>query len=325
VPFLGWLVVRFHSFTVWTAANPGIPHGGVVGESKFDILSQLPAHWTVPSALLHSAAFLDRLKWFEQIILERGWAFPLVLKPDVGQRGAGVKLVRTLDDVAVYLLMQPAQIIVQTYHPGPFEAGVFYIRIPGETHGHIFSITDKKFPVLVGDGQSTIEQLIWSHPRFRMQAETFLARHRQQQDRVLSIGESLQLAIAGNHCQGTLFLDGAALITPELERCFDDIAKQFHGFYFGRFDVRYSDVNAFKAGKDINIVELNGVTSESTNLYDPNRSLVSAYRVLFQQWSRLFRIGDANRRLGHRPTPLTTLVRLICSHFRSRPATMLAD
>jgi hypothetical protein len=89
--------------------------------------------------------------------------------------------------------------------------------------------------------------------------------------------------------------------------------------------MRYSDVDAFKAGKDIAIVELNGVTSESTNLYDPRRSLFSAYRILFEQWAILFRIGEANRRLGFRPTPLMTLVRLMSEHFFERRPSIAAD
>lgn len=325
LPWIGWLMVRYRSVTVWTAANPGIPDGGVVGESKFDILSCLPEDCVTPSALIPRDDEVRRLERVREIIQEKAWEFPLILKPDVGQRGAGVKLARTMTDVAIYLKSQPGAIIVQTYHPGPFEAGVFYVRIPGEKSGRIFSITDKKFPVIVGDGRSTLEQLIWAHPRFRMQAQTFLARHEKDIDRVLAAGESFRLAVAGNHCQGTLFLDGSHLITPDLERRFDEIARHFDGFFFGRFDVRYSDVDAFKAGKDLGIVELNGVTSESTNIYDPNRSLLAAYRTLCQQWSLLFQIGDANRRLGQRPTSLWTLSKLIWLHLWSNPSTALAD
>jgi hypothetical protein len=122
-----------------------------------------------------------------------------------------------------------------------------------------------------------------------------------------------------------MFMDGAHLITPELERRVDEIANQFEGFFFGRFDARYADVDAFKAGRDLAIVELNGVTSESTNLYDPRRSLFWAYRILFQQWSLLFRIGDANRSLGRRPTSLWNLTKLLCSHAQSGPVIALAD
>jgi hypothetical protein len=158
-----------------------------------------------------------------------------------------------------------------------------------------------------------------------MQASTFLARHGDQANRILPAGKSLRLAVAGNHCQGTMFLDGAHLWTPALERRFDHIAKQFGGFFFGRFDVRYSNLEAFKAGRDLAIVELNGVTSESTNLYDPGHSLLSAYRILFRQWSLLFQVGDANRRLGHAPTSFSTLITLLWTHLRRSPVMMLAD
>jgi membrane protein DedA with SNARE-associated domain len=325
VPWIGWLMLRYRSLTVWTAANPGMPQGGVVGESKFDILSQLHQEWVVPSALLMPGDGPSRRQRFQEIMKSKGWLFPLILKPDVGQRGAGLKLARCLADVADYLATEPAAVIVQAYHPGPYEAGIFYVRVPGEPVGRIFSVTDKQFPVLVGDGHSTVEQLIWRHPRFRMQARTFLTRHKADSDHVLAAGEPFRLAVAGNHCQGTLFRDGAHLITPELERRIDVIARQFGGFCFGRFDVRYRNEDVFKAGRDLAIVELNGVTSESTNIYDPGRSIFAAYRTLYAQWSLLFQIGDAQRRLGHPPATLLELIGLIAKHLTQKPATSLAD
>jgi membrane protein DedA with SNARE-associated domain len=300
VPWLLWLSVRYRGLMTWTAANPGIPSGGVVGESKYAILGQLPERWIVPSLLVPPGATDDRIAVIEQTIKRRAWAWPLILKPDASQRGAGLKLAHDLVDVEKYLQAQPAAIVAQTYHPGPFEAGIFYYRLPGEASGRIFSITDKHFPVIVGDGRSTLENLIWRHPRYRMQAGTFLARHDGEKHRVLDAGERFRLAVAGNHCQGTMFRNGEHLITPELERTVDAIAKQFDGFFFGRFDVRYTDLERFKAGQDLAIVELNGVTSESTNIYDPTKSLAWAYRTLYRQWELLYRIGAANRQQGNR-------------------------
>ena len=311
VPWIAWLMVRYRSVTVWTAANPGIPHGGVVGESKYEILSKLPSQWRTPSALLESDAISNRLAKFDKICRDHQWSFPLVLKPDVGQRGDGVKIVHNEQDVARYLAERTSPIIVQTYHPGPFEAGVFYVRIPGDACGRIFSITDKRFPIVSGDGNSTIRELILAHHRYRFQKQVFFKRHASNLTQVLQSGEKFQLSHAGNHCQGTLFLDGSHLITTELENRFDEIARQFKGFFFGRFDVRYRSVEGFLAGEDLSIVELNGVTSESTNLYDPKHSLWQAYSILAEQWSLLFRIGDLNRRHGYKPTAFITLCRLI--------------
>ncbi len=325
-PWIAYLALRHRGLMTPTAANPGIsPHGGVVGESKFEILSKLPTEWIVPSALLPPGTRDERAVQLARVIAERGWSFPLILKPDAGQRGAGVRKVGDLESAARYLAEHPQPLLAQVYHPGPFEAGVFYYRLPGAARGRIFSITDKQFPLLIGDGVSTVEALIWRHPRLRMQAGTFLARLNGQARRVLAAGENLPLAVAGNHCQGTLFRDGSHLITPQLEAAIDAIARRFEGFYFGRFDVRYADVDPFRAGREFAILELNGVTSESTNLYDPDWSLLRAYRVLFQQWALLFAIGAENRRRGHRPSSLAQVIADVRLFYRDRQVSLLAD
>jgi membrane protein DedA with SNARE-associated domain len=325
LPWLAYLSLRYRGVLTWTAANPGIPQGGVVGESKHAILAQLPQGAVIPSFLVPPGEPGERLAHARAVIEDLGWSFPLILKPDAGQRGSGVRRAHDLVDVEKYLRRQPHAVIVQTYHPGPFEAGIFYYRLPGEEAGHIFSITDKVFPVLAGDGRSTLEELIWRHPRYRMQAHTFLTRHDAERGRVLAAGEPFALALAGNHCQGTMFRDGAHLVTPELERTVDAIAQHFRGFCIGRFDVRYTDAGAFQAGRDLAVVELNGVTSESTNLYDPSWSLFAAYCTLFRQWSLLYRIGYANRQRGHASTGILELLRLIFSYCGRRQPQFLQE
>jgi membrane protein DedA with SNARE-associated domain len=326
IPWIGWLAVRHRGLATATAANPGIrPHGGVVGESKYDILTKLPAGWIVPSGRIPPGLPGERLARLAELMAGRGWTFPLILKPDAGQRGAGLRLVRDTEAAAGYLEAHPQTLLAQTYHPGPFEAGIFYYRMPDEPRGRIFSITDKHFPHVLGDGESTVETLIWRHPRLRMQADTFLARLNGRSQAVLAPGERLPLAIAGNHCQGTMFRDGAHLITAALEQAVDEIARQFDGFFFGRFDVRYGDVDEFRAGRGFAIVELNGVTSESTNLYDPNWSLLRAYGVLFRQWRLLFAIGEQNRRRGHRPSSIGQVLADARAFYRERQVSLIAD
>ena len=193
-----------------------MPDGGLVGESKFDILAKLPQDAVIPSARIARAAVDDRVSTLRAVADASDWSLPFVLKPDVGQRGVGVRLARSWDDARAYLAAVGDAVLAQPYHAGPFEAGIFYYRMPGATRGRIFSITDKKFPVLVGDGHSTIETLIWTHPRYRLQADTFAARHNDVFTCVLDEGERFPLAIAGNHCQGTTFRDGRSL--PRIAR-----------------------------------------------------------------------------------------------------------
>ena len=309
-----WLAVRFRGINTMTAANPGMPDGGTVGESKSDILRTLPPDVTIPFAVMPPGGATDRTAQLAAHVLAAGWRFPLILKPDVGQRGVGVRLVRDHQDALAYFGERSDAVVAQPYHPGPFEAGIFYYRMPGASNGRIFSITDKHFPFVVGDGVSSLEDLIWRHPRIRLQADTFLMRHTDAHDRVLDRGERLQLTIAGNHAQGTTFVDGRHLLTPALEARVDAIARSIDGFFIGRFDVRYSDVDAFMAGRDLAIVELNGATSESTNIYDPGTTLWSAYRQLFEQWRLVFAIGAENRRRGAAVTSIARLAELVRDH-----------
>ena len=314
-PILPWILLKslWENFMMVTVANPGIAFGGFVGESKHQILTAIRGPQVLPHVLLRPGDDLPPL------------TYPVILKPDAGQRGAGVKLVRSPRQAMKYLAHATGPVIAQTFHPGPFEAGVFYYRLPGEPTGHIFSVTDKVFPQVIGNGISSLKELILHHPRYRMQFPTFASRHRDNLGRVPAAGEQVKLALAGNHCQGTMFRDGAHLITPQLERAIDAIARRFDGFCFGRFDVRYSDPEAFKAGQDLAVVELNGITSESTNIYDPSRSLVWAYRTLIRQWEILFEIGRRNRRLGCRPATPWSLLKTIIAFYRTRDTRLISD
>ena len=113
-------------------------------------------------------------------------------------------------------------------------------------------------------------------------------------------------------------MDGGWIKTPELETRIDEISRSFEGFYFGRFDIRTPSVEDFKAGRNFKIVELNGVTSEATHIYDPRNSLMDAYRVLFEQWRLAFEIGAKNRERGVKTSTLRELFRVLAD-YSSRP------
>ena len=320
-----WLAMRHGGYRTITAANPGIPDGGVVGESKFGILQRLPQACTIPFDVIEPGSLAARIATLQQLMKTRDWCFPLVLKPDIGQRGTGVRLARQESDAVAYLERLKDRVLVQPYHPGPYEAGIFYYRRPGAPRGRVLAITDKHFPAVVGDGHSTLEDLVWSHPRYRMQARTFLTRLGDRSQDVPAAGERVFLAIAGNHAQGTMFKDGRHLLTPALEQAVDAIARQYRGFFVGRFDVRYTDAEAFMAGRDLSIVELNGATAECTNIYDPDRSLLAAYRALFLQWRLVFEIGAANRRAGRPASSTRRLLELIRQHLHGDTPFAVSD
>jgi len=312
--YLVYLMVKYRSFTVFTAANPGIVAGGFVGESKIAILEALRSSPSfVARAHLVEASLSDaaKLQAAETFMSDEGLAYPIVLKPDNGQRGSGVVIVRSIDELRSRVRQLTIDTMIQEYIDGP-EFGVFYYRYPGESHGHIFSITEKELPAVTGDGRRTLETLILEDQRAVCAARLYLDRHKPQLTRVPQDGERLALAELGTHCRGAMFLDGSSLLTRELERTFDEIAHGFDGFFFGRFDVRATGgITEFRQGRGFKIIELNGVTSEATHIYDPATSLLAAYRVLMRQWNIAFAIGDENHKRGYAPASAQQLFRLM--------------
>ena len=310
--YVAGLMLRHRSLTVFTAANPDIPGGGFIGESKFDILRSLSgnASRVARAALVPGDTTIDR-----QLSIARGFmermrlTFPVVVKPDQGQRGWGVAIAHSEAELESRIADLRGDLIIQEYVAG-LEFGVFYYRHPGEKRGRIFSITEKRFPSVHGDGQSTLEELILADDRAVCLQHLHRRVHRAHLSRVPGPGESVPLVEIGSHCRGSLFLDASCLITPALEGAFDAVAQSFGGFYFGRFDVRTPSIEAFTETAEFRILELNGVTSESTNIYDPRNGVWTAYRVLAAQWKLAFEIGAANRRRGATATSPLGLWRL---------------
>lgn len=317
--YLVCLMAKHRSATVFTAANPAILAGGVVGESKHAILEGLAGSGDyvarsclVGGSLSPEAKLLDAGSWMASQRL----TFPIVVKPNCGQRGSGVVIVRSEDGLADALARSSVDTIVQEYVGGA-EFGVFYYRRPSEPQGHIFSVTEKRLPIVVGDGRRTLEQLILHDDRAVCAAQLYLDRHRDALSSVPAAGEAVPLAELGTHCRGALFLDGGQVLSPALEERFDRIARGFEGFYFGRFDVRLEGgIEEFRAGRGFKIIELNGVTSEATHIYHPGTPLAVAYRVLMRQWQIAFEIGAENRLRGVPPTSTWTIIRLARDYAR---------
>ena len=216
-----WLSLRHRSATLPTAANPGISTGGMVGESKIAILQALATgspEFVADAFAITGTTVSDRLLSLHRILRGHSVALPFILKPDVGQRGNGVKLVRSMREALDYFQKVRSPLIVQRYAPGPHEAGIFYYRFPHEARGHIFSITEKVFPFVTGDGIRTLAELIADDPRAAMIAKTYLRRFAARRNEVLARGETLKLVESGNHAQGCIFRDGAHLGTPALLR-----------------------------------------------------------------------------------------------------------
>lgn len=311
--YIVWLGVRHRSLTLFTLSNPGIPcGGGFAGEPKSHILAGL-GRGGAPigrfTAIEPDLSLSQRVTAARRFLEIEQLDYPVVLKPDCGERGSGVAVIRSLTELTDYLEKATDRIVIQEY-VGGLEFGIFYYRLPSEQSGHILSITRKEFPHVVGDGTSTLEDLVIADSRAVMLAATYLDQCPRDPDAVIPDGEIVQLIEIGAHCRGTIFLDGADLETEALRRAVDVSAHALPGFYFGRFDVRSESLEALREGT-FRILELNGVTSEASHIYDPRVGVIEAYRTLFKQWRIAFRIGELIRQAGARPESIAGLIRIV--------------
>ena len=283
------LSIRYGSFFNPFYANPNILNGGLLGESKWDFLQYLDpkAQSTLRAIKISKGTGFDE---FLKILAENQYDFPFILKPDVGQRGFGVRIIRDEFDLTEYLLLSNFDMVLQRLSQLPQEAGIFYMKIPKTNEEFIFSITDKRFPWLVGDGKTKLGDLILNDKRAQIIASTYFSRHEDALNEIIPEQESFQLSECGNHCQGAIFLNGQHLKTEKLLHEIAKIAKQLPDFYFGRFDIRYENEESLKSG-EFEIIEINGAGSEATHIWDAKTTLVEAYKTLFIQWNLLFKIG----------------------------------
>ncbi|TNE62436.1 MAG: D-alanine--D-alanine ligase [Alphaproteobacteria bacterium] len=316
--YCGWLSLRHLGPTLLTGCNPALPYSGLVGESKTKVLANVQG-----AARDLISPYVQLMRWGGDggvmrtmddalaAMQAHGLAFPLVAKPDIGMRGAGVQLVADTEALRAYILTFPAgaNFLLQALVDEEGEAGVFYVRHPDEEKGRIISLTLKYFPRVTGDGVATLRQLILRDARAGQVPQLYMDRHRARLDDVIPAGEQVRLAFAGNHCRGTIFRNGNDQITAAMTDAFDAIAKNMGEFYVGRFDVRFGDFRALQAGTGFRIIEINGAGGEATHIWDSRMSLMGAYRTLMAQFGHLYAIGAKNRRRGFAPTPLLTLMR----------------
>jgi pimeloyl-ACP methyl ester carboxylesterase/membrane protein DedA with SNARE-associated domain len=305
-----WLGIRNRGLTLFTAANPGIEAGGFINESKAAIFDGLAAAGDAlpPWKLLPAGDGAEvRIESVRRFVAQHGLTLPVVLKPDAGQRGSGVAVARSWSVIEDYLARAPYDVIAQAYVPG-VEFGVFYARRPSEERGRIFALTVKRMPVVVGDGTRTLDELILADPRAVAMATIYRVAQEARLTEVVPTGVAVQLVELGTHCRGAYFGDGIALKTPELEAAIERVSGSFAGFYFGRYDVRSASPDDFRRGV-FTVIELNGVTSEATSIYDPKHGIIDAYRTLFAQWRLAFAIGAENRERGVSPASVPSLAK----------------
>lgn len=279
-----WLSIKSRSIFFFNTANPGMKNGGFAMDNKNDIYVHIPSQHCPKTLLIKAGTALDFI----------GMQLPLIAKPDIGQRGLQVKLLKTLDDLAEYARNSKVDFLLQEYISFPNEAGIFYSRMPGSNKGTVTGIVGKELMNVTGDGKSTILELLVKNPRYLLQIQSLTKTDSSMLQNILPVGETYYPAPYGNHSRGAKFSDLSHQISLDPLQHIDAVCKKIPGFFYGRLDIKYNSWSELCAGRFM-IIEVNGAASEPAHIYDPKHSIFFAWKEIIRHWDILYRISKQNR------------------------------
>jgi hypothetical protein len=290
-----YLSLKARSFFFFSAANPSIETGGMFFESKWTIFELIPKAY-FPTTIY--VAENSSPSMVAQQLEAAGLQFPLIAKPDRGERGWCVQKIHSMAELEAYMNRIAIPFLLQAYVSLPLEFSVFYYRHPDSDTGQVTSVTFKKLLSVTGNGKDMIGQLLLQNDRSFLQYQRLRQSTSLDFEKVLPVGEEAVVVPYGNHVLGALFLNYNHLINDAMNRSFDTISKQINGFYFGRFDLRCTSIEDLQAGKNISILELNGAGAEPAHIYDPHFSFLEAQKVIAQHYTMLYQAAMANKQKG---------------------------
>lgn len=304
--YLGLLCLR-HGLGIrdLAKANYALDHGEIGIGSKLATQEAFDQSHFLPAIVLEAAApFEEKIRDTLIFAEQHGW--PLILKPDMGCVGKGVSKLDCAASARARLRDSVGDQILQKFTAHNVEYGVFFVRVNG--HAKISGINKKHFPTIIGDGTQSIQELAEGHDRYTAHWPLFL----QYLDttKVLKKGETFQLSFIGSHTMGCKFTNDHDLHTPALERAILDICNSQPGFNFGRLDVKCESEKAFQEGKFV-VIEVNGVASLPTHMFDPAHSLREGYSIFMEHARYLAQAAADNRQQAMHLLPYKEIIQRV--------------
>ena len=302
VGFWLWYALRARHLFFFSNVNPSIPLGGAFGESKSAILRLLPDAIVPGWILVQPDQPIENIL---QRLNDAGIPFPLIAKPDIGERGFLVRKISSAEELAIHLTRYTIPFILQEFLTMPNEGAVLFHRFPGiGGHFDITSVCLKEFMRVRGDGKSSVRELMEKDVRYLFQMERFERNHPELLTIIPAPDEDFLLEPVGNHARGTKFISGNHLADDRMKRAFESHCRQINGVYYGRFDLKYDSEEALQRG-EFKVMELNGITSDPAHIYDPEHGAFRAYRDFWRHWTIIFRLHRALKKEGVGPTTLS--------------------
>ena len=293
-PFLlQWLYysIRSLNFVYFTRANYKTPFGAFFQYSKFEITKGISKEY-LPNTNFYKSA--NNLKSdLTNSIFQKNFIY----KPDFGERGKGVTFFKTKLALEKEINNLHYPCLIQEFIDFPIELGILFYKFPSGKKG-ITSVVGKKFLTVIGDGKSTLKELLLIEIRASTRIDFLSKKFKKEWNSVIPKDKELLIEEIGNHNRGTTFLNYNHIICDELVESIDNIIKNIDGFHYGRLDLKCESISKLLKGESIKIIEVNGVASEAAHIYDPKMSLLRAYKDVFRNNEIVFKISQELKSKG---------------------------
>jgi hypothetical protein len=225
----------------------------------------------------------------------RYFNFPLFAKPDIGEGGFLAKKIDTYDELLNYHSIHNMDYLVQEFIDYPIELSVLIHNAEGDFK--ISSITERKHLSIIGDGHSSIEELLTADKRVKLRIKNIKKQCESQLKIVLEKGKILHPTSVGNRNFGALFIERTELINKATIDSLQNVNKIINLFNYARYDIMCISIEDFLQGK-MKILEVNGVKGEPIHIYDGKYSLLQAYKEIFKHWGFIMKISKRNIKEG---------------------------
>ena len=296
-----WEALKAGNLAFFTTVNPSLYMSGLYGTPKHQINRLIPAH-LLPNTVFVGSEQKD-IDWLVQRMNQQGLDYPVIVKPDIGERGLNVFKVHAKEDLQAIIEVVEGDLLVQEFVDLPLEITILCYRAPLSGTGGVTSVCYKEFLSVTGDGVSTIRDLINESPRAILQRQRLAGM--MDLDRIPADGERVDLEPIGNHNRGTKFINGESMLDERLEAAMLDILDAMEGVHFGRLDMKANSLEDLREGKNFKVLEFNGVNSEPVHIYDPGHGIWRAYRDWARHWRLIGRIAHEQRQLGIKSRPVS--------------------
>lgn len=276
--------VIHRNFLFFLTTNSSIYLSGMLNERKSDIYNLLPTKLIPNTEIVGLSIPNNKIKY-------PNLKFPLILKPNIGFAGNGVLLINSKNEFKeIVSSLQKVEYLAQEYINSKKEYSILAYNNE-RLSGYNFSIVEKLLPSVIGDGVSTLRELIYRN-KSNLRINHICQRFSNELDTIPQLGHLIEIDYVGAVSKGAI----VKLLDVNVDKY--EIADQLTSILRNaNIDVARIDVKADSLSSLLNneyrILEINGSKSEPLEIYCSELTILKRIGILSMHWKKMGAISKS--------------------------------